>query len=682
MRMKKFLLTSLAALFAVVSFAQSRALKYEPIQVNNVFTGKVEKRVEALKPMPKSVKAQANPFAKKNLRRGAAIGSVDELQGEFILLNYDYDYDSTLVEEIPNRSASALTIEAVDEKTVMIYGMWDADKGITATVDLENDKLIIPAGQVIGTSSSYGDIYLGNAEAEDVNEPLTATIYAGSFIVIDQLWFTWIVYQEKNTRWGPYSASMIALANGIHECTVTDEESGKPVQAACNVFIEQDDSTKAVTVWNYNPDWNLVVDIDIYADKTFMVPEQTVYYTSNYGEFALYGISGRSLVDLVGTVSDTELSSDIDVYVYQLGLGGWPAGTFGKITLIDGSTFDIPEVEKGELVTPPAGLQTRDYPFSATGWYNAAQVNQGPFESTVKIGIDGNNVYIQGLDKDLPDAWVKGEFNEDKTKVAFPVTYTGLVGESEAHYFAAYGGSEGPDSLTVNYDADADTYDYGATVMIYKGSATTAFVYFYNGFFIGVKPTPTVAPEGLKTTEMPLAGQQLNYNTGEWDAVEGKVNVGFDGEDVYIQNLFAEVENGWIKGAIVKGDSAQYVVFDKNQYVGNLENGLSAYLVGYMPALEDGQDASAGPVVFLYDSEKQLFTSIYPIILTRFKDNVNISRAEACFVDLVIGTDPTGIAIVKSDVKANGQMYNLAGQKVGKDYKGMVIVNGRKFMNK
>ena len=678
MRMKKLLLTSLAALFAVVSFAQGRALKYEPIQVNNVFTGKVEKRVEAPKPMPKSVKTLAKPFAKKNLRR-AAISTVDELQGEFILANYDYDFDtnSELVPETPSRSASAVNIEAVDEKTVMIYGLWDADKGITATVDFENDKLVIPVEQVIGTNKTYGDIYIRNAEAEDPTEPLTATIYDGSYIVIDQLWFSGIVYQDTNYRWGSFSNSMIALANGVHECIVEDGKSGKPVQASCNVLIDQDESTKTVTVWNYNPNENLVVDIDIFADKTFMVPEQVVSYLSDYGEFYLYGVSGKYLVDLVGTVSETELASDLEVYVYKSGVGGWSTGTFGKITLIDGSQFALPEIEKGDLVTPPAGLQTKEYPFAATLYAPNAQ----DYSAVVKIGVDGNNVYIQGLDKDLPEAWVKGEFNEDKTEVGFPVTYTGLVGETEVHYFAAYGGSDGPDSLFVDYDADADTYDYGATVMIYKGSATTAYAYFYNGFFIGVKPSPTVAPEGLQTTEMPFVGKTLNYTSGEWDDIEGKVNVGIDGENVYIQNLFKDVKDGWIKGSVVVADTAKYVMFEKNQYVGNLDNGLSAYLLGYLSESEE-QPASAGYVIFSYDADNNVFKSLNPIILTRFKDNVTIARSEACYIDIVIGTDPTGIAIVKADMMANGQMYNLSGQKVGKDYKGLVIVNGKKFVQK
>ena len=45
--------------------------------------------------------------------------------------------------------------------------------------------------------------------------------------------------------------------------------------------------------------------------------------------------------------------------------------------------------------------------------------------------------------------------------------------------------------------------------------------------------------------------------------------------------------------------------------------------------------------------------------------------------------EATGIAVAKTQVKANNaQMYNLAGQRVGKDYKGLVIKNNRKMLNK
>ncbi len=47
------------------------------------------------------------------------------------------------------------------------------------------------------------------------------------------------------------------------------------------------------------------------------------------------------------------------------------------------------------------------------------------------------------------------------------------------------------------------------------------------------------------------------------------------------------------------------------------------------------------------------------------------------------GTDPSGIINVKEDaVKNNSAIYNLAGQRVSKDYKGIVVKNGKKYIVK
>ena len=45
--------------------------------------------------------------------------------------------------------------------------------------------------------------------------------------------------------------------------------------------------------------------------------------------------------------------------------------------------------------------------------------------------------------------------------------------------------------------------------------------------------------------------------------------------------------------------------------------------------------------------------------------------------------NPTGINEVSNGtVNENAPIYNLAGQRVGKDYKGVVVQNGKKFIKK
>ena len=48
----------------------------------------------------------------------------------------------------------------------------------------------------------------------------------------------------------------------------------------------------------------------------------------------------------------------------------------------------------------------------------------------------------------------------------------------------------------------------------------------------------------------------------------------------------------------------------------------------------------------------------------------------------IFGSDPSGISSVTKANNGSAAMYNLSGQRVGADYKGMVIKNGKKFMVK
>ena len=55
----------------------------------------------------------------------------------------------------------------------------------------------------------------------------------------------------------------------------------------------------------------------------------------------------------------------------------------------------------------------------------------------------------------------------------------------------------------------------------------------------------------------------------------------------------------------------------------------------------------------------------------------------AKYYSIGIGGNTTGIqAIQQNSVKADGIMYSLSGQRVGKDYKGIVICNGKKIIKK
>lgn len=80
-------------------------------------------------------------------------------------------------------------------------------------------------------------------------------------------------------------------------------------------------------------------------------------------------------------------------------------------------------------------------------------------------------------------------------------------------------------------------------------------------------------------------------------------------------------------------------------------------------------------------------------IIWKLEDNtetlINMEGADNFYVKegagttpYIFGTDPSGISSVTKANNGSAAMYNLSGQRVGADYKGMVIKNGKKFMVK
>lgn len=82
------------------------------------------------------------------------------------------------------------------------------------------------------------------------------------------------------------------------------------------------------------------------------------------------------------------------------------------------------EVEKPEVVVAPEELEVEDYLFKATDGSDGETVITLP----LKIGIDGSDVYIQGVCSYLPEAWVKGTVED------------GVVTFTSGQYFGEYRG--------------------------------------------------------------------------------------------------------------------------------------------------------------------------------------------------------------------------------------------------
>ena len=103
------------------------------------------------------------------------------------------------------------------------------------------------------------------------------------------------------------------------------------------------------------------------------------------------------------------------------------------------------------------------------------------------------------------------------------------------------------------------------------------------------------------------------------------------------------------------------------------------YKAGSKSFLGDGFDSSMAGLTVSADKINVTWTGDKNSV--EFKTPGHQVRVKK--ITVTLKNDPTGINEVSNGtVNENAPIYNLAGQRVGKDYKGVVIQNGKKFIKK
>ena len=181
-------------------------------------------------------------------------------------------------------------------------------------------------------------------------------------------------------------------------------------------------------------------------------------------------------------------------------------------------------------------------------------------------------------------------------------------------------------------------------------------------------------------------GEDLQANTGYTCKTDGNgvnpvdaAGKGFDkGGGVPVTGTFYQFEptaDGNLEVFIVCNASKVFAILEDGT---NIATSLEAInLKGYdengsslEPTFEDGKfsDKVYGTVTFPVKSGK--------------KYHVFVAGSKLGFGGFTFPASATGIESVKASFKAEGTAYNLAGQKVANDFKGLVIKNGVKVVNK
>ncbi len=123
----------------------------------------------------------------------------------------------------------------------------------------------------------------------------------------------------------------------------------------------------------------------------------------NYGKEYLVGSEdGHAVTDIIFNYDSTEGTlTATNEYIFENG----KTDAVSAYTFWNRPTFSKTPPPAPEVVTVPETLVAEEYAVSYTDFDGHAA------GSSVKVGFDGTDVYIQGFCATLPKAWIKGNMN-------------------------------------------------------------------------------------------------------------------------------------------------------------------------------------------------------------------------------------------------------------------------------
>ncbi len=332
-----------------------------------------------------------------------------------------------------------------------------------------------------------------------------------------------------------------------------------------------------------------------------------------------------------------------------------------------------------ELVVLPGSVEAVDMKMTGKFFENAYASEGEDFSTTVKVGREGNDFYIQGLVQLLPEAWVKGEYDAATGTVEVPVTYLGEYGGGLA-YVMGYS-SSGPVPVKLLYDEDCGSLELDGYAMVSPKEMSLVLdeIYgLYTALFIGERPALVEVPENVDMDEVPFTAL---YETRTESLISGKVTVALDDDgNVYIKGLIQETPGSWIKGTFT--DDLSQVIFPSGQYVGVGDYG-SIYVLG-AEEVDDGQgnvEVQVSDIVFDYDWQKNVMRLQNTIYMSSYKDRIYYYSA---LHHVVIGSDCDAVWVAGEEEYANGQdvtEFTIAADEEGKPIIGAVLSQGSNATN-
>jgi hypothetical protein len=392
-------------------------------------------------------------------------------------------------------------------------------------------------------------------------------------------------------------------------------------------------------------------------------------------------------------------NAEADILAYDradlifIGETGVPNGTEGDLlAYIKGATYTPRSSDTTEKtkVDVPEDLVTEPYLFTSTYIYyevddnNQAQTVQEPWQAPVKVGLHGDDLYIQGLAGNVPDGWCKATKNQSGQYVVPAGQYLGdydVLGWGAyvyPHFMAAIDRSYKLIDVVLNYDPADGTITSNQTIVMNRKEKVYDPYSFYR----------TVTLKKVVEREATPANPEFTFHSSSSSTGASQYYTA----DIFVPLLDTE-------GLPMLADKLAYqfyctkdgqdlpVVFPAAKYR-NLKEDISELPYGFT----DGFDFSSYTIYFESLGVDELKTWKRLGLQSIYRGLGKEHRSDIVWFDLTKFWDPSGIeTIAQQPTDATCTYYDLQGRPVASDARGLVLrrsvnadgtVTVRKFLNR
>ena len=338
-------------------------------------------------------------------------------------------------------------------------------------------------------------------------------------------------------------------------------------------------------------------------------------------------------------------------------------------------------------ITLPEGVETETYSFKAYEMVeneeeeddsyarkrivlkdeNEPEYAYEPYSYQVKVGFDGNDVYISGVSDNTANFWMKGTMSEDGKTVTIPANqYLGTL-TAYIYKFDYFITSVAPDGsladIVLNWDAENKTFSTDQWVILNDNKFRLGDPY---QVFTDVEITKleefAATPADPAITNMKLTGTnypKLNLSVPTVD---------IEDNDILTSKLFYTiwVDNGEeVSQLVITADEYEYVEEDMTEIPYTYDDSWDIYAGGESFYLNQGSD--------VIESWQRIgVQSIYYGGGERNESNIVWYESPVY----------TGITDVTANAGKKATVFDLQGRRVAQPSKGLFIMNGKKVLVK